>query len=245
MHRILVAVVRRMGQAHHAQDKRDGDEGVQDAIEGGPEAQDVVAGLVELSKLVADETDGEDVEQHLGHVETAGRVGGVDGDGVEDEEADGDQELGGVLVAGHADAVGIEVGEEADLVPVGVVDKGGGIVLVLDQPAAPEVVDAFLVTRGGDDVDGVEVNGPFDDVGGIRGLAVDKDGVAPKQNVVEEERGVVLGLDSVRTCVSESQFTVLCLCREGISIGDAQLACNDFGGNFSAAVQLGIPQLGG
>ena len=42
----------------------------------------------------------------------------------------------------------------------------GGVGVVLDEPAAPEVGDAALVAGGGDDAEGVLVHGRFDDVGG-------------------------------------------------------------------------------
>ena len=54
----------------------------------------------------------------------------------------------------------------------------GGVGVVLDEPTAPEVGDAFLVAGGSDDRERVEVDGSFDGVGGIGGLAVGEDGEA-------------------------------------------------------------------
>ena len=82
------------------------------------------------------------------------------------------------MVEGSAHPVGIEVGPEVCVgfsVPG---DEVGGKVVVLDQPAAPEVGDAFLVAGGADDTEGVEIDSSFDSVGGFGGLARNENGVA-------------------------------------------------------------------
>ena len=56
-------------------------------------------------------------------------------------------------------------------------DKVGGIEIILDEPAAPEIANTFLVTRGADDAKGVEVDGALNDVSGFRGFGGDEDGV--------------------------------------------------------------------
>lgn len=61
---------------------------------------------------------------------------------------------------------------------VGPGDEVGGVGVVLDEPAAPEVGDAALVAGGGDDAEGVLIDGGFDDVGGGGGGEVVEGGVA-------------------------------------------------------------------
>ena len=70
------------------------------------------------------------------------------------------------------------MGPELRLCFSGPGDEVGGVGVVLDEPAAPEVGDAFLVAGGTDDAEGVEVDGAFDGVGGFGGGGGDEDGVA-------------------------------------------------------------------
>jgi hypothetical protein len=115
----------------------------------------VVAGLPILGQLLANEAEREDVEQNLGEVEASIFVLRIDGDGVEDGEDNRDDKLGGILEHGHTDAVGVQMHPVVRVVAVLVVDKGRGVVLVLNEPTPPQVHDALLVARRGDDLDGV------------------------------------------------------------------------------------------
>lgn len=54
----------------------------------------------------------------------------------------------------------------------------GGIGIVLDKPALPEVGDAFLVARRTDDTESMEVDSAFDGIRGFGGDGGDEDGVA-------------------------------------------------------------------
>ena len=58
------------------------------------------AGLPDLGQLVADEADGEDVEQALDEIEISVGVDGVDGARVQGQVDERDEELGGILVDG-------------------------------------------------------------------------------------------------------------------------------------------------
>ena len=57
-------------------------------------------------------------------------------------------------------------------------DEVQRVLVVLYEPAAPEVRDAFLVARGADHAQGVQVDGALDGVGGLGDVVVDEDGVA-------------------------------------------------------------------
>ena len=84
-----------------------------------------------------------------------------------------------------------------------VVDEDGGIVLVLNEPSLPQVMKAFLVARGADDSQCVQVDGLFNSVRGGRGLAVDDDGEAMKEKSVEEIACVLFILDAVKKKIRE------------------------------------------
>lgn len=107
-----VGIVGGVAQGDKAEREAGRQQAVQHGVEGAPEAKDAVAGLPELGQLVADEAEREDVEQALDKVDAAGPVDRVHGDGVQAEVDEGDEHLGGILVAGRAHAVGVEVGNE-------------------------------------------------------------------------------------------------------------------------------------
>ena len=48
-----------------------------------------------------------------------------------------------------------------------VVDEAGGIIFVLNPPAAPEIVDALLVAATADDTHSMKVNSLFDGIGRV------------------------------------------------------------------------------
>lgn len=188
--------VRRVSEARHAQGKGDGYHGVEGAVEGAPEGEDVVAGLPELEDLIADEGEREEVEEHLCAVESAARVHRVDGEGVQAQVHDGQEEARHVLVDGSAHAVRVHVHDEAAVIAALVVDEDVGVVLVLAEPALPEVLEALLVTRRADYAQSVEVDGLFDGVGGVCRGAVDDHREAVEEHAVEKVRDVVFILDA-------------------------------------------------
>lgn len=171
-------VIDRVAEGDHARDEGDAEQRVQGAVEDVPEADVVAADLPELGALVGDEAEGHEVEDALDDVEVAARVDGVDGGGVEDEVEEREEDLDGVLVQGRAHPVRVEVRPEIGVGFAVPGDEVGRVRIVLDEPAAPEVGDAFLVARGADDTQGVEVDGALDGVGGFGGRGGDEDGVA-------------------------------------------------------------------
>lgn len=76
-------------------------------------------------------------------------------------------------------------------------DEVGRVVVVLDEPAAPEVGDAFLVAGGADDAQGVQVDRAFDGVGGFGGGGGYEDGVAFQEEGLQEVGFVFFGFDTV------------------------------------------------
>jgi len=90
------------------------------------------------------------------------------------------------------------MGHEGRVVLVLVVDEVGRVVLVLDQPAAPEVADALLVSGGADDAQRVQVDGLLDDVGGRRRVPVDEDRIPLEEDVVQEVVEIIFAFDSGR-----------------------------------------------
>lgn len=72
----------------------------------------------------------------------------------------------------------------------------GRLAVILDQPATPEVVDAFLVAGRANYTESMEVNGTLNDIGGFCGLLGDNEGIAFKEDVLEEVRLVFFELDA-------------------------------------------------
>lgn len=190
-------VVLSLGDGHEPEDKACHDERIQCVVERIPKAEDVVTGLPELGELVQDEAKGEDVQDDFDGIEAAVRVEGREHNRVQGEVDDGDEHLGSVLVHGGAHAVRFEVSEQAGVRLVLVVDKGGRVVLVLHQPAAPEIVDALLIARAADDAQRMQVDGLLHHIGGRRRRAVHQDAVPLQQNSMEQEVGILLFLDAV------------------------------------------------
>ena len=108
--------------------------------------------------------------------------------------------------------------EEVGVALVLVVDEDGRVVLVLDEPASPEVADALLVAGRANDANLVEVDSLLDDIGGGCLLAVGEYGVSAEQDGVEEVVVVFLALDQ--------------------GLGD------DTTGDGAEGVEVGVPQLG-
>lgn len=216
---LLVVLVCRVRDGDHAEDKGQGEQGVEGAIEHVPEGEIVAADLVELVYLVADEAQGEDVEQAFDDVEISVGVDGVDSTGVQAEVDQREDDLHPVLISRNTHAVRVEVRPEVGVRLVLVLHEPRRVLVVLHNPAAPEVVDGFLVARGANDGHSVEVDGLLDSVGGLGGLAIDEDRVPLKQDLFEEVVHILLGFDD--------------------ALG------HHFGGDGADIVEVGVPQLGG
>jgi hypothetical protein len=185
-----------VGEANEAQDKRGREKRVQESIKGTPESQNLVSGLVDLDHLVADKSNGEQIEQNLGRVEIARWVDRVDGHGVEGEVHDGEKHLRSILIHGGTHAIRVKVHEKAGVGLVLVIDKDGRIVFVLNKPASPEVANALLVARGANDPDVVKVDRLFNHIGRRGWRAVGEDRVSPEQHSMEQVIRVLLRLDA-------------------------------------------------
>lgn len=70
------------------------------------------------------------------------------------------------------------------------------IPLFLTNPAAPEILNAFLVPSGADDSQGMEINGALDDIGGGSLLSLGEDRVALQQDILEQEVLIRFTLDA-------------------------------------------------
>ncbi|TLS26982.1 hypothetical protein PpBr36_04011 [Pyricularia pennisetigena] len=148
---------------------------IENAIQSIPEPQDAIARLPDLGDLVANETERKEVHETLDDIKFAGAVDRADGARVQAQIDEGNHKLGCVLVDRGAHAIGVHVDEEAGVSLVMVVNKVGGIILILNQPTAPQVTDAFLIARGADDAQGMQVDGAFNDVGRGHILSIDGD----------------------------------------------------------------------
>lgn len=167
-----------MAQSYHPRDERDGEERVQRAIEHIPKADIIPSHLPELGALVRHEPQGHEIQHPLHDIQITVSVDRVDRCGVEDQVEQRKEYLHGVLVDRGAHPVGVEMRPVVRVGFAGPGDEVGRGGVVLDQPAAPEVGDAFLVAGRADDGEGVEVDGAFDCVGGFGRFLVDQDGVA-------------------------------------------------------------------
>jgi hypothetical protein len=97
--------------------------------------------------------------------------------------------------------------------------EAGWVLVVLHNPAAPEVGDALLVARGADDGHSVQIDGFLDGVGGLSGLAVNQNGVTLEQHLFEEVVHIFLGFDN--------------------ALG------HHLASNSAHVVHVGVPELGG
>ena len=173
-----VAAAVAVRQGDEPEDERGGDQTVEYAVESGPEIDDGKPGFPDLGDLVKHVPQCKGVEETLDNVELPAGVDAVHRQRVQHQVGEADQHLRPVLVHGGAHAVRVEMGPEARVVLVVVLDECRRVVLVLHQPAAPQVVDAFLVARAADDPKRVQVDCLFDHVGGLGRFVVDDDRVA-------------------------------------------------------------------
>ena len=194
---LVRAAVARSRQGQNAEDEGRRQEGVEGQVEDVPEGDVVAADLPQLDELVQDEAQGEDVEDALDDVNVAGLVDRVDDLRVEDQEQDREEGLDGILILRHPHAIGVEVIPVVRARALVVVNEAGRIEVVLDEPAAPEVDDALLVSRRADDAERMGVHGTFDDVGTRRLVSVSHVRKASKQDLALEVVLVFFRLDAV------------------------------------------------
>jgi len=103
--------------------------------------------------------------------------------------------LHAVLVERRSHPIRVEVGNVICGCFMGVWNKSAWIGIVLDQPATPKVGNAFLVSATSYDSQTVEVNSSFDDISRFSLLAVNEDGVALQEQVLEQKLLIFLRLD--------------------------------------------------
>ena len=140
-------LARVVAEGDHAGDEGGAEQGVEGQVEDVPETDVVAADLVELGDFVEEEAGRHEVEDAFDDVEVARVVDRVDGDRVQDEVEHREEDLHGVLVERGAHPVRVQVGRELRVGFVLVGYEAAWILVVLHQPSAPEVRDAFLVPR--------------------------------------------------------------------------------------------------
>jgi len=225
-------------QRHHAQDEGGCEQRVERRVEEVPEPEVVPPDLAELVELVAHEPQRHGVEDALGDVQVAGRVDRVHGYRVEGQVQHGEEQLAYVLVERDPHPVRVEVSPVARIGPVLVLDKPGRVLVVLAEPAVPEVLDAFLIPRGPDDPQRMQVHCAFDDVGGLRLLPVVEDGVALEQNLLQQEVLVLLCLDSVLHV-----STILAVPHRTRGRNVVHALRDSLARDGSTVVEIGVPEL--
>lgn len=163
---LAVRVIERFPERDHPRHERYRQQGVQRAVEHVPKAQVMPSYLPQLVGLVADEAERHDIQYALHHIQVARGVDRIDCARVQCQKEHREEDLHGVLVAGGAHAVRVQVGPVVRRGFGLVLGEGGGIRFRLDEPATPEVGDAALVAGGPEDEEGVLVDGALDDIGG-------------------------------------------------------------------------------
>jgi hypothetical protein len=135
-----------VSECNHPQNEGYSEKGVQGAVEHVPERNVKPADFPELIDLITYKANGEDVEQTFDNVKISRGIDGVDGASIQGQEDEGEANLHPVLVPWHTHAVRVQVCPVACVRLVFVGDETTRIVVVLDHPPTPEVVDALLVT---------------------------------------------------------------------------------------------------
>lgn len=92
--------------------------------------------------------------------------------------------------------------QEIRIVLVIIVDKERWVVLILHEPAAPEIADAFLVSRRANDSNCMQIDSFFDDIDRRRRDAVCNIRVSTQEHRVQKIRRVFLFLDTSSPTVS-------------------------------------------
>lgn len=167
-----------MTVGYHTGDERYTKQAIKRAIEDVPETDIKPPHFPEFRTFVCYKAQCHEIQHAFHDIQIAVLVDGVDCNGIQNQIEYGEENLDGVLIDGSAHPIGVEMRPEIRVAFTGPRNEVGGVGVVLDEPAAPEVGDAFLVAGGSDDRKSVEIDGSFDGVGGIGGLAVGKDGEA-------------------------------------------------------------------
>lgn len=167
-----------VAQGDHPRDEGDAQEGIQGAVKHIPETNVIPSHLPEFGALVRDETKGHEIQYPLHYIQIPRRIDRINRRREQHQIQKREEDLDGVLVKGRTHPIRVEMVPEIRVGFSRPGDEVGGGGVVLDEPAAPEVGDAFLVARGADDAEGVEVDGAFDCVGRFGGFGGDEDGVA-------------------------------------------------------------------
>ncbi len=185
-----------MTVGYHPGDERDAKQGIERAVKHVPETNVEPPHLPELRTLVRHEAQGHEIQDAFDDIQVAVAVDGVDGHRIQDEIEDREENLDGVLIDRRAHPIGVEVRPELRVAFAGPGNEVGGVGVILDEPSAPEIGDAFLVAGGPDDGESMEIDGPFDGVGGIGGLAIGENGEAFQKQGLEEVGLVLFGFDA-------------------------------------------------
>lgn len=167
-----------MTVGYHPGDERDAKQGVERAVKHVPEPNVEPPHFPELRTLVRHEAQCHEIQYAFDDIQVAVAVDGVDGHRIQDKIEDREENLDGVLIDWGAHPIRVEVRPEPRVAFAGPGNEVGGVGVVLDEPTAPEIGDAFLVAGGPDDGERMEIDGSLDGVGGIGGLAVGEDGEA-------------------------------------------------------------------
>ena len=186
-----------VAEGDHAGDEGGAEQGVKGRVEDVPETDVVPTDLVELGEFVEEESGCHEVEDAFDDVEVARVVDGVDGDGVQDEVEYRKEDLHGVLVERCAHPVWVQMGRVNCVGFVLVGHEAAWVLIVLYQPSAPEIGDAFLVPGATDHTQAVQVHGALDHVGRLGLLPIDQDAIPLQQKLFEQVRLVVLHLDDL------------------------------------------------
>ena len=71
------------------------------------------------------------------------------------------------------------------------------ILIILDQPAPPQVLRTFLIPRAPNHAESMQIDRLFDRVGGFGGFTVDQNAEALEQEVLQQPGLILLGLDDL------------------------------------------------
>ena len=96
---------------------------------------------------------------------------------------------------------------EIGAIPIAVFDEIGWITLFLTIPAAPEIVNAFLIPGGTDNPQSMEVHWALNDICWTGLLPIVEDGVALQQAVPEQEVLIFLRFNAAKKSASDIKNT--------------------------------------
>lgn len=127
--------------------------------------------------------------------------------------------------------------EEVCIVFIVVLDKRRRVVFVLNQPTTPQVIDAFLVTRGPDDCDDVEVDSLLDDIDRGGWTSVGDVGITAQEYGVGEVPLVFFAFDTIR-----GTRLIVCKWRRP-ELSNVHGLSNNAAGSCTQLMQIRIPEL--